>query len=122
MGTRQTLGRSFAHAFSGIWHFLRHERNGRIHLLAAVTAIALSVALHISAAEWLVVLLCTGMVFSIEMVNAALETLCNHVQPGIHPAIKIVKDVSAGAVLCAAIISATAGCIIFLPKMMAVLQ
>ena len=122
MGTRQNLARSFVHAFQGIGHFLRHERNGRIHLVAAVNAIALSVALHISAAEWLIVLLCTGMVLSLEMVNAALETLCNHVQPGIHPAIKIVKDVSAGAVLCAAIISATAGCIIFLLKMMALLQ
>jgi diacylglycerol kinase len=34
----------------------------------------------------------------------------------IHPTIKLIKDVSAGAVLTAAIISVVIGCLVFIPK------
>jgi diacylglycerol kinase len=50
------------------------------------------------------------------MINSALEKLCDTVQPTYHPVIKIVKDVSAGAVLFASIISVAIAAIIFLPK------
>lgn len=62
------------------------------------------------------VLLCNGLVIGLEMVNTAVETLSNRLHPEKHPDIKIVKDVAAGAVLWAAVMSVVIGAIIFLPK------
>jgi diacylglycerol kinase len=112
----QNLPSAFKNAFNGLFYFFVHERNGKIQLCAAIVVVAFAVGLHISASEWLVILLCIGSVLSIEMLNSALEKLCDLVQKEYHPVIKIIKDVSAGAALFASIISVIAACIIFLPK------
>src|SRR5258706_13299895 len=96
---------AFKNAFAGLVYFFRHERNGRIQLIIGLLSIILSILLHISKYEWIVVLLCTGAVLSAEMSNSALEKLCNHVHPSFHLQIKIVKDVAAGAGLFICIIN-----------------
>jgi diacylglycerol kinase len=53
------------------------------------------------------------MVFITEMLNTAIEFLCDHVSPEIHPAIKKVKDLAAAAVLFAAIAAVCIGCVVF---------
>ena len=107
---------AFSNAFAGLKYFFAHERNGRIQLVAGVFTIVCSALLRISKNEWIAVLLCTGAVLSAEMMNSALEKLCNHIHPSFHLQIKIVKDVAAGAVLFISFISAIIGAIILLPK------
>lgn len=103
-------------AFNGMRYFFLHEINGIIQLAIAALAIALAVGLRISTNEWLLVMVCIGFVIGLEMLNTAIENLCNVVQEEYHPIIKIVKDVAAGAVMWAAIVSVIIGFIIFLPK------
>lgn len=114
---QQTVLSSFINAFNGLGNFFMRERNGRIELGAAVITAVFGFWLHISAMEWIIVLICIGLVISLEMLNSAVEKLCDMVHAEYHPVIKIVKDVSAGAVLVASIISAIIACIIFLPKL-----
>jgi diacylglycerol kinase len=105
-------------AFNGIRYFFLHEINGIIQLAVAALAIALAVGLRISTNEWLLVMVCIGFVIALEMLNTAIENLCNVVQEEYHPIIKIVKDVAAAAVMWAAIVSVIIGLIIFLPKIL----
>ncbi len=112
----QNFFRALYNSFEGTRHFFRNERNGKIQLTVGVAAIAASAVLHVNATEWLAVLICTGMVISLEMINTSLEQLCNKVETNYNPAIKIVKDVAAGAVLFASFISIIMGVIIFFPK------
>ena len=102
-------------------YFFLSDRNGKIHLAIAVIVIAAAFAFSISAGEWCLVLLCTALVMATEMLNCALEKLCDKVQPDFHPVIKIVKDVSAAAVLFESVISIVIGLIIFLPKILVLL-
>ena len=115
---RQSLWAAFKNAFAGLAYFFTKERNGRVQLGAAIAAIAAAVILHASRTEWLVILLCIGAVLSLEMVNSAIEKLCDMVHSGYSPVIKIIKDVSAAAVLFASIISVVIACIIFIPKIL----
>ena len=57
-----------------------------------------------------------GMVLSLEIVNTAIERLSNVVSTSIHPVIKVVKDMAAGAVFLVSMISLIVAGIIFLPK------
>ena len=107
---------SLQFAIRGIITFLRNERNGQIQLVAAIIVVTLGLVFQIGAMEWLVVVLCITVVLTLEMINTAIEKLCDVVQPDYHPQIKIIKDIAAGAVLIAALGSVIAGAIIFVPK------
>lgn len=108
--------KSFAAAFNGIRCCFISETNFKIHVIFAVVTIALGFLLAISATEWLALIFCIAFVITMEMLNTALEKLCDIIHAAIHPVIKKVKDIAAGAVLLSAIASFIIGGIIFLPK------
>lgn len=113
---QQTFLKAIKNAFNGMQYFFLYERNGKIQLITSVVAIALAVGLQLSHTDYIIVLLCIGFVISIEMLNTAIENLCNMVQEEIHPTIKIIKDVAAASVAWASLISIVIAAIIFLPK------
>jgi diacylglycerol kinase (ATP) len=114
--------RSFAFAFNGWRICFRTEINFRIHTLFTIAALLLSMVLKLTAAEWLAVIFCITLVAVLEMINTAIEKLCDVVQKEIRPGIKKVKDIAAGAVLLAACCSLVTGAIIFLPKIIMLIQ
>lgn len=108
---------SFRHAFRGVRTLFAATPNARIHAVAAVAAVALGFVLRISWGEWLAVVIVIGMVFAAEALNTAIETLADYAcDKQIHPMIKAVKDLSAAAVLLAAIAALVVGLVVFLPK------
>lgn len=111
------LIKSFGFAFNGIKLCLK-EPNFKIHLFCALLATILGFLLRISNIEWLVVLICITLVLAFEMLNTAIEHLCNVVSPTFNPVIKIIKDVSAAAVLVVALMATVCGAIIFIPKLL----
>lgn len=107
---------SFKYAGEGIASLFFHERNARIHLLAAVCVIIAGWLFELAAWEWCAVILCIGGVFMAEGFNTAIEKLCDKVSPEKNPLIKIAKDVAAGAVLLFVFSAVAVGLIIFLPR------
>jgi len=110
------LIQSFAFAWNGIRTCFASEPNLRIHTLLAILAVIFAVVLDISTLEWIAVIFCIAFVITMEMLNTAFEKLCDVVHKELHPGIKRVKDIAAGAVLVSAIFSLMTGLIIFLPK------
>ncbi len=100
------LARSFHCAWHGICAALRQERNLRIHLCAVVFVVMFGVWQDLSAGHWAIQLLCCALVVSLELINSALEALCDAFCTDQHPAVRYAKDVSAGAVLVCAATSA----------------
>ena len=107
---------SFTHAFRGIRQFAWREHNARIHFVATIVVIIAAITLKVKGAEAAVLAIVTGGVWITEMINTCFERLANHITKQIHPEIKIIKDLAAGAVLVAAIIAVVAGLFIFIPK------
>jgi diacylglycerol kinase len=114
----QPLSKAFTHAFNGLLHFIKHDRNGKIHVLMGVIVVLAGIFFNVSVVEWGLLLLCMAVMVSLEMFNHALENICDIVHQNTHPLMKTAKDVAAGAVLWSAIISAIIGILIFLPKIM----
>lgn len=110
------LIKSFTCALAGIKACFNSESNFRIHVVAAIVAIVVSMLLHISSTEWIAICFCIAFVIVMEMMNTAIEKLCDMVHAEKHPVIKKVKDIAAGAVLVSAFFSLITACIIFLPK------
>ncbi|MDF2516114.1 MAG: diacylglycerol kinase [Sphingobacterium sp.] len=110
--------RSFGYAFNGLKIVWREEHNFRVHLLAAVLAIALSWALRISPYEWLAVVFSIGFVLVCELLNTALENLADFVCPEKNPNIKRIKDIAAAAVMLSSLTALLIGMLIFVPKLL----
>lgn len=110
------LIKSFAYAIQGIKAVISTETNMKIHIFVAVFVIILGLIFRISTSEWLACIICIGLVFSAETMNTAIETLVDMVSPERKPQAGKIKDIAAGGVFLAAIVSVVVGIIIFLPK------
>jgi diacylglycerol kinase (ATP) len=109
-------GRSFRFAFEGLGAFFREQHNAVIHLLMTAIVLIAAIFFRINRVEIIAVGLATGFVWAAELFNTAIEKLADMVSKDFHPQIKFIKDVSAAAVLVAAISAFVTGVVVFVPK------
>ena len=107
------LLRSFGYAFQGIGWAIRTQRNLRIHLVAVVYVLLFGWIMRISAVHLCLELLCCMLVISLELVNSALERICDGITKEKSSWIRDAKDAAAGAVLIAAIGSVILALVVF---------
>lgn len=107
--------RSFGYAFQGIASFLRSGPHARIHAVATVLVVVAGCYYRLSGLQWIAILIVTGMVWITEMLNTVVEKIMDHLSPELHPRVKWIKDVAAGAVLVSAIVAVITAAVIFIP-------
>jgi diacylglycerol kinase (ATP) len=78
--------------------------------------IAAGIYCQLNKAEWVAIMIVSGMVFIAEMLNTAIEKSMDLISKEHHPEIEKIKDLAAGAVLIAALVAVVTGAIIFIPK------
>jgi diacylglycerol kinase (ATP) len=108
---------SIQFALQGMISFFRCEHNARIHLVATIFVIALGIISRINWFEAAILTLATGFVWIAEIFNTAIESMMDHLSPEKHENVRIIKDVSAAAVLFSAFVAVIVGAFIFLPKL-----
>lgn len=106
---------SLRYALIGIVCLFRENRNARFELTIAILTICASIAFRITVSEWLIILVCIGMVLSAEGINSSIEKLADKLHPDFAPEIGKVKDLAAGSVLILSFVAAIVGFIIFAP-------
>jgi undecaprenol kinase len=77
----------------------RRERSFRAQCGVAGAALLALILLHPAPLWWALVAVTVALVLALEMLNSAVEAVIDLLHPGIHPEIKVAKDVLAGAVL-----------------------
>lgn len=111
--------KGFDYASQGVFSGF-DERNMKVHGVAATVVLLAGWYYSISTYEWLVVLVLIGAIWSAEMVNTAVEEVCNILNDtnDIAPHVtKRARDVAAGAVLILAVVAVICAALIFIPKM-----
>lgn len=96
---RQKFSKRFKFAWDGIVVTFNNEASFRWQLLMAFGAILILIIFKATPIWWGVFLLAIGGVLATELINTAIETLSDLLHPNQHPAVKILKDCMAGAVL-----------------------
>lgn len=120
-GSQFSLACAFACAWRGLAHAIRTQRNMKIHLVASVAAIAFGFALSLDYASWAAVVLCIALVFSMECMNTAVESLVDLVSPDFHELARRAKDCAASAVLVVSLAALAVAAIVFLPRLIALI-
>ena len=106
---------SFQVAFQGLISIAKKERNLKIHLSIFSLVCLAGIYFSITKFEWLTILMISALVISLEIVNTAIEKLCDFCEPNHNEKIKIIKDTAAAAILVAAAIAICIGLIVFVP-------
>ena len=114
---RHTFFGGFRYAFRGIITTLKEENNLLVQFCASMLVIVFSVFLRISPVEWCILLILCFLVMALEMVNTAIENICDKMTLENDNAIMRIKDIAAGAVLTMSICSVIVALTIFLPKL-----
>jgi len=104
---------AFRQALTGIREAVCHERNLRIQICCAGYVAVFGALAGLEAWAWVACLICIGMVLCAELLNTALESLCNRVCSEYDEPVRRSKDTAAGGVLMAAVFSAIVGAVVF---------
>ena len=104
---------SLNNAAEGIIYVIKNERNMRVHFLLGFVVLLAAILVGVSRVEWIILCTIISFVLAAEMMNTVIEEVIDLVEPLIHPNVRIIKDVSAGFVLVAAINALIVGFFIF---------
>ncbi len=109
--------KSLKHALRGVSVVFAAEQSFRIQVYVAVLVLVLAVFFQVKTHEWIVLVLLVGSVLTLELINSIIERIVDSFKPRIHPVVKDIKDMMAGAVLIVSVIAAIVGMTIFYPHL-----
>lgn len=109
------LRQSFGYAISGLRACMRTERNFRIHLTAAVYVSVFAALGGLGATRFAVLCLCFALMMAAELLNTAIERLCDRQAACYDGQVKQAKDIAAAAVFLCALFCVVIGAVFFLP-------
>ncbi|HWQ59846.1 MAG TPA: diacylglycerol kinase family protein [Candidatus Fimivivens sp.] len=113
------FAKSFRHAIDGIRSAFSTERNLRIEFILGAMSIILSFLLPLTVSERAVVFLAIGVILPLEIVNTCFERLMDVLNPQYHESVRVIKDLTAGAVLIASVAATLVGLVVFVPHLVA---
>lgn len=108
---------SFNHAIEGFIYVLKTQPNMRLHFLMGVVILLIGIYFNFSKIELMILTISICLVITAEMFNSAIEFTADLVNQDFHPMIRMIKDISAAAVLLSAINALIVGYLIFLNRM-----
>ena len=109
---------SFCFALRGVRLLLRSETHARIHFLVTIVVVALGATFSLSSVEWGLIALVTGLVWTAEAFNTAIERVVDLASPERHELAEKAKDLAAGGVLLAAVTAVIVGMLLFGPRIL----
>jgi len=114
---RIRLFRSLKHALRGVKKVFQTELNFRLQVFASLAVLVFVFVFPLRSWEIVVLILLIGLVLTLEIINSIFERLVDAFRPRIHPIVKDIKDIMAGAVLLSSVIAAIIGLLIFWPHL-----
>ena len=96
----------------------KEESNFRFQIVWGTLTLLLAIILDLTTIEFVIVISMVGLVLTAELLNTALEELCDKFQPTHDPHIAKIKDLAAAAVFVSAITAFIVGLIIFIPHLL----
>jgi len=113
----QSIKASFFHAGQGLLLAFKREQSFRLQLVAALLVLILLLLLPLERWERSLLILASGAVLVLELLNSVVERFVDMVKPRVHEYAKEIKDLAAAAVFVMACTAVIIALIIFWPYM-----
>ena len=109
-------------AISGMFFLLKNEDSIKVQSLFFLLFIFLGYYFEITKNEWIIHIILIGFVLTAEALNTVAEKICDFINPKYDDRIKLIKDISAGAVSFAVISTLIVLFVIYYPYLSASLK
>lgn len=111
--------KSFGYAGRGLASAWREEHNFRLELLFCLLTLAVATFLELEAVKIAIIALACGFVLALELVNTMIEHISDLLKPRLDEYVHKIKDLTAAAVLVAALTALVVGLCLILPAAVA---
>ena len=92
---------------------LKSERNFQLEVLALIVNLFLMVYFQLNSTDVALILLVCFLVLIAETINTAIEKICDFVEPNFNKKIGLIKDIAAGSVILATLLSIIVGVLVY---------
>lgn len=92
---------------------LKSERNFQLEVFALIINLFLIVYFKLNSTDVALILVVCFLVLIAETINTAIEKICDFVEPNFNKKIGLIKDISAGAVILATLLSIIVGVLVY---------
>ncbi len=114
--------KKFFYAFKGFFSSVREEKSMVVHIILIVLTTAIGIGLKIGIQAWVPLVLVFGSVLSTELMNTALENVIDMVSFEYNINARKAKDIAAASTLIVSIASAVIALLIFVPRIMEIIN
>lgn len=105
---------SFKHAMRGISLVFSRENSFRLQSVAAIVVVIVAIVMPLDLWQRILLILMSAAVLVLEILNTIFELISDILKPRLHPIVKEIKDMMAGAVLLTSITAVVVAVLIFL--------
>lgn len=92
---------------------LKSERNFQLEVFALIINLFLIVYFKLNSTDVALILVVCFLVLIAETINTAIEKICDFIEPNFNKKIGLIKDIAAGAVILATLLSIIVGVLVY---------
>lgn len=92
---------------------LKSERNFQLEVFALIINLFLIVYFKLNSTDVALILVVCFLVLIAETINTAIEKICDFVEPNFNKKIGLIKDIAAGSVILATLLSIIVGVLVY---------
>lgn len=107
---------------NGLRNFFRYERSALVYLIASAFTIGAGIILQMSMMEWIMIFFVLLTMLASELLNTAIEAVCDLVSPEYNPFVKIAKDSGSAATGVLSLLWAIMILLIYAPKVVEIVK
>ena len=117
--TPKSVVQTIKNSLNGIRCYAKDGKSIILYMICAVVEILMGFLYHINGLEWILIICILGITLSVELLNTAIEAVCDLVTHDYNPMIKIAEDCGSAATFVIFIVAIILNIIIFYPKVIA---
>lgn len=106
------------YSLDGIMAYAKDGKSIIIYVFGSLLEILFGFIFHINGLEWILIICMLGIILAVELLNTAIEAVCDAVTKNFNPYIKVAKDCGSAATFVIFIVILILNIIIFYPKIM----
>ncbi len=106
-------------ALSGLGFYAKDGKSIIIYVVCFLIEVILGFIFNIDGKEWILILCILGFILSIELINTAIESVCDLITKEYNVLVKMAKDCACAATFVVFIVAVILNIIIFYPKIVA---
>ena len=117
--TPNSVWNIFVNSVNGIKWYAKDGKSIILYIFGVILEVIMGIVYHISGLEWTLLVCMLTLILSVELLNTAIESVCDLVTKEYNMKIKIAKDCGSAATFVVFCATVAISLVIFIPKIIA---